>query len=85
MARVQKSTPYGEMLMENRTARLTILIDPDKKKAFEELCGRIDTTPSQLLRQMIRDFLKDHGVKFGQKLEVSPGDKGKEISNLLGV
>ena len=25
--------------MEQKTARLTVLIDPDKKKAFELLCG----------------------------------------------
>lgn len=28
--------------MENRTARLTILIDPRKKKLFEEICARQD-------------------------------------------
>ncbi len=25
-------------IMENKTARLTVLIDPVKKQAFEELC-----------------------------------------------
>nr|WP_199635839.1 hypothetical protein [Serratia sp. PAMC26656]MBJ7890712.1 hypothetical protein [Serratia sp. PAMC26656] len=32
--------------MEKKTARLTILIDPDKKKALEELCLQQDVTPS---------------------------------------
>ena len=53
-----------EIMLENRTARLTILIDPNKKKAFEELCTRLDTTPSQALRQMIRDFLAQHSVTW---------------------
>ncbi len=49
-----------EIMQESRTARLTILIDPNKKKAFEDLCARLDTTPSQALRQMIREFLAHH-------------------------
>ncbi len=42
------------MQRENRTARLTILIDPDKKAVFEDLCRRQDMTPSQVVRQLIR-------------------------------
>ncbi len=52
------------IMLENRTARLTILIDPNKKKAFEDLCLRLDTNPSQALRQMIREFLAKHRVKW---------------------
>lgn len=51
--------------MENKTARLTILIDPDKKKAFERLCAEQDLTPSQVVRQMIREYLAQHGVQYG--------------------
>ncbi len=51
-----------EIMLEDRTARLTILIDPDKKKAFEDLCARLDTNPSQAIRQMIREFLAEHNV-----------------------
>jgi hypothetical protein len=51
-----------EIMLEDRTARLTILIDPDKKKAFEDLCTRLDTNPSQAIRQMIRQFLAEHNV-----------------------
>ncbi len=57
-----------EIMLENRTARLTVLIDPNKKKAFEELCTRLDTTPSQAMRQMIREFLAKHNVTW------TPGD-----------
>jgi predicted transcriptional regulator len=53
-----------EIMQESRTARLTILLDPNKKKAFEDLCARLDTTPSQALRQMIRDFLAEHHVTW---------------------
>lgn len=59
-----------EIMLENRTARLTILIDPNKKKAFEELCARLDTTPSQAMRQMVRDFLAKHNVTW------TPDDAG---------
>jgi antitoxin component of RelBE/YafQ-DinJ toxin-antitoxin module len=43
--------------MENRTARLTILIDPRKKKIFEEVCASLDVTPSQVVRKMIRQYI----------------------------
>jgi Ribbon-helix-helix protein len=44
--------------MENRTARLTLLIDPNKKAAFEKLCVAEDVTPSQKVRQFIREYLE---------------------------
>ena len=43
--------------MENRTARLTVLIDPRKKKIFEELCAARDVTPSQVVRKLIRQWI----------------------------
>lgn len=46
------------MPQEQRTARLTLLIDPDKKKAFEALCLEEDVTPSQKVRQFIRDYVE---------------------------
>ncbi len=50
--------------MELKTARLTLLIDPNKKSAFERLCARQDRTPSQVVRQMIRDYLAEHDVSY---------------------
>ncbi|MCH2558036.1 CopG family transcriptional regulator [Alloalcanivorax marinus] len=44
--------------MEKRTARLTLLIDPRKKAMFEQLCAREDVTPSQKVRQFIRDYVQ---------------------------
>lgn len=55
--------------METKTARFTVLLDPDKKKAFEQLCAEQDRTPSQVVRQMIRQYLDQHGVKWQ-----TPGD-----------
>lgn len=46
--------------MENRTARLTILIDPRKKQLFEEICASQDLTPSQVVRKLIRQYVLDH-------------------------
>ncbi|MNC16645.1 hypothetical protein D3C75_645040 [compost metagenome] len=50
--------------MESKTARLTVLIDPVKKKAFEELCAAQDLTSSQVVRQLIRDYLDTHGASY---------------------
>lgn len=46
------------MSMEQRTARLTVLIDPGKKAVFEHLCAREDQTPSQVVRRLIRDYIE---------------------------
>lgn len=51
--------------MESKTARLTVLVDPEKKKAFERLCSSQDLTSSQVVRQLIRDYLADHDVSYG--------------------
>lgn len=50
--------------MEKKTARLTVLVDPAKKKAFEGLCAALDVTPSQVVRQLIREYLAAHGVRY---------------------
>ncbi|WP_461482515.1 CopG family transcriptional regulator [Porticoccus sp.] len=46
--------------MENRTARLTLLIDPKKKALFEKLCSDEDVTPSQKVRQLIREYIEQN-------------------------
>lgn len=45
------------MAVEDRTARLTILIDPRKKAVFEKLCAEEDATPSQVVRRLIRGYI----------------------------
>jgi hypothetical protein len=52
----------GKERMEEKPARLTVLIDAEKKKAFEALCASQDITASQVVRQLIRDYLARHGV-----------------------
>lgn len=44
---------------EERTARLTVLIDPRKKAVFERICAAQDTTPSQVVRRLIRGYIED--------------------------
>jgi len=44
--------------LEERTARLTILIDPRKKAVLERLCAEEDLTPSQVVRQLIRAYIE---------------------------
>ena len=46
--------------MESKTARLTLLLDPRKKALFEEICAAQDLTPSQVVRQMIREYIIEH-------------------------
>jgi predicted transcriptional regulator len=60
--------------MEKKTARLTILIDPHKKSALEQLCAAQDLTPSQVVRQLIRDYLQRHGVSYDTPAEVTTAD-----------
>ena len=45
---------------ESKTARLTLLLDPRKKALFEEICAAQDLTPSQVVRQMIREYIVEH-------------------------
>ena len=47
------------MALEDRTARLTILIDPRKKAFFERLCAEEDATPSQVVRRLIRRYIEE--------------------------
>jgi Ribbon-helix-helix protein len=45
---------------ESKTARLTLLLDPRKKLMFEEICAAQDLTPSQVVRQLIREYIIEH-------------------------
>ena len=59
--------------MELKTARFTVLLDPAKKRAFEQLCAEQDVTPSQVVRQLIRDYLKQHGAAWVPSGAHAPG------------
>jgi hypothetical protein len=46
--------------MESKTARFTVLLDPRKKRMFEEICAARDQTPSQVVRQLMREYIIAH-------------------------
>lgn len=60
--------------MEEKSARLTVLIDPEKKKAFEDVCASQDLTVSQVIRQLVRDYLRKHGVALPLSIQSREGD-----------
>jgi len=50
---------HAPVALEDRTSRLTILIDPRKKAVFERLCAEEDATPSQVVRRLIRAYIEE--------------------------
>lgn len=60
------------MTLEQRTARLTILVDPRKKAVFERLCAEQDLTPSQVLRRLMREYIEAGTGKPWQPDEARP-------------
>ena len=69
--------------MENKTARLTVLIDPGKKTAFEKLCYSQDMTPSQVMRRLIREFMEQH-APVGPATRKSADGHGSRASRKRG-
>jgi hypothetical protein len=64
------------MAAEERTARLTVLIDPRKKELFERLCAEEDATPSQVVRRLIRTYIEDRtGKPWTAEVPVKSGSK----------
>lgn len=61
-------------MREQRTARLTVLIDPDKKAVFESLCALDDMTSSQVIRRLIREFIE---IRSGRAWK--PGDRPEQF------
>jgi hypothetical protein len=50
--------------MDAKQARLTILIDPKNKETFEAICTSQEVTSSEMVRQLILDYLGRHGVRY---------------------
>jgi hypothetical protein len=65
--------PSSVIALEERTARLTILIDPRKKAVFEQLCAKQDLTSSQVIRRMIRDYIEEQLGRPWSPNEEAPG------------
>lgn len=51
---------HKNVAVESKTSRFTVLIDPRKKKMFLEICAGQDLTPSQVVRQLMREFIIRH-------------------------
>jgi hypothetical protein len=66
--------------LEERTARLTILVDPRKKAVFERLCAQEDLTPSQVLRRLIRGYIEQ---RLGRPW--LPGDESAAVPPRRGA
>jgi PAS domain S-box-containing protein len=47
--------------MNRKTARLTVLLTPAEKEEFERKCRQDGSTPSQVVRRLIRDYLGNEG------------------------
>jgi antitoxin component of RelBE/YafQ-DinJ toxin-antitoxin module len=63
------------LAIEERTARLTVLIDPRKKELFERLCAEEDATPSQVVRRLMRRYIEE---RTGKPFE--PSDESRSTS-----
>jgi hypothetical protein len=59
---------------EERTARLTVLIDPRKKAVFERICAAEDATPSQAVRRLIRGYIEE---RLGQPWSAEAAPAGR--------
>jgi hypothetical protein len=49
--------------MPLKTARLTILVTPSTKEAFEAQCRSEDATPSQVVRRLIREYMEQQPAR----------------------
>jgi len=68
----ENSKGASSLPQEDRSARLTILIDPRKKALFESLCADEDSTPSQVVRRLIRAYIEE---RTGQPWRPEAGDR----------
>ena len=68
------------MPVEERTARLTILVDPRKKAVFERLCAEEDATPSQVVRRLLRAYIEQRTGKPWSP-EVEPKSSARRKSS----
>lgn len=72
------------MATEERTARLTILIDPRKKAFFERLCAEEDATPSQVVRRLIRRYIEERTGKPWAPKEAAQGVESRRTGRTVG-
>jgi hypothetical protein len=70
--------------IEDRTARLTILIDPRKKALFERLCAEEDATPSQVVRRLIRSYIEERTGQPWTPPEETPEPSARGATRRIG-
>jgi hypothetical protein len=46
---------------EKKTSRLCVLLSPASREALDDLCAKLDTTASQVVRRLLRNFLASGG------------------------
>lgn len=49
-------------MQEKKHARMTVLIEPKSKKAFEKVCAANVLTSSHVVRELIQRYLDDHAA-----------------------
>lgn len=62
--------------MEDRTAVITLRIEPTTKAAFERIAKDLDQTTSQMLRHYIRHTIEQHAKENAQQ-KLNLGGKRK--------
>jgi hypothetical protein len=67
------------LALEDRTARLTVLIDPRKKAVFERLCAEEDSTPSQVVRRLLRAYIEERTGKPWTPESVEENDTARAL------
>lgn len=66
---------------EERTARLTVLIDPRKKAVFDRICAAEDATPSQVVRRLIRGYIEE---RLGHPWDATQAGPGMQATRPTG-
>jgi hypothetical protein len=61
--------------METNSARLTLLIDPDKKRLFEQICSAQDLTSSQVVPRLIREYIDQHEALIPEPAVIGEADE----------
>lgn len=55
------------MKKDSNTKQLTVLVDVDELKEFQNICRTQDMNSSQVVRTFIRDYIKKYGKKESKK------------------
>ena len=59
-------------MQEKKHARMTVLIDPKSKKAFEKICLANALTSSHVVRELIQQYLESHAAGGSAQRKKAP-------------